>query len=419
MKKAFLLLLLPTLSLFIFPVIANAAGISATGGGNKYIGETFTVAVTASGTTFDSLQGTIAVTGPVKVLSFSPGTATWLPGKEPGNNTQFVGIVTPTDTLKIATIKLQGTGAGNGSVNISGVKLALKGAVVGDDASKASFSFDKKPTPPGLVKVTSESHPDQNSSYESNTIQLSWALTKGILGFSYLLDQDPNTVPAAKSIGKEVNISYTDKAIGAYYFHIRSQNSDGWGETTHFKINIKEPAAKIDETLSAPVITKIEKADSFINNIKDGNVSGIKLSGTTLPGFTVSTSFLPAITPPEGKTLSALADDQGKWELSIDFPVGSGARKVTLQGQKDKVLTPFSPETIFELSQVAGGKISILTDIDIDPPKTEGEKVKGEKISFPNFDFSNTTLIYQGIAILMIIFSGIAAVVLYLKKNVS
>ena len=417
MKKAFWFLLFPLFSIFVFPVAARAAGISTSGGGNEYIGDNFTVTVTASGTSFDSLQGTIAVTGPVKVVSVSPGSATWLPGKEPANNTQFVGITTATNSLKVATIKLQGTSAGNGSVSVAGVKLALNGNLVGSDGSKASFSIAKKPTPPGLVKVTSETHPDQNSSYELTTVKLAWTLDPGVLGFSFLLDQNANTVPPTKSSGKDTSVSYPDKAIGIYYFHIRSQNGDGWSETTNFKINIKEPDPKIDETLAAPTITKIDKSDNFVNNIKDGNVTGIRISGTALPGYTVNATFLPTIAPPDGKTLSALVDDQGNWALSIDFPIGTGTRRVTLQGQKDKTLTPLSQETVFEISQVMGGKISILTDNDINSPASTGEKVKGEKASFPNFDFSNKTLIYQMIAILLIAVSGIGAVVLYFKKN--
>ncbi len=60
-----------------------AGGIYASGGGTKTIGQTFTITVAASGAEFDSLQGKIAVSGPVDIVSFSAGSATWLPGKTP------------------------------------------------------------------------------------------------------------------------------------------------------------------------------------------------------------------------------------------------------------------------------------------------------------------------------------------------
>src|SRR6185369_3101743 len=94
------------LAILLSPLKVFAAGsITPSGGGSYAVGATFTITVRASGATFDSLQGKIAVSGPVSIVSFSPGSATWLPGKSPENNNQFVGITSATSSLTVATIK--------------------------------------------------------------------------------------------------------------------------------------------------------------------------------------------------------------------------------------------------------------------------------------------------------------------------
>lgn len=388
-----------------------AGGIFASGGGSKTVGQTFTVTVSASGADFDSLQGTISVSGPVDIVSFSGGGATWLPGKSPSNGGQFVGIVGATNSLTVATIKLKGTSAGSGTVSVSGVKLARNGAITGTGTGNADFTIEKAPDLPSNVKVSSSSHPDSNASYEATAIVLSWNKEGGVDGFSYLLDQGATTTPTAKITDANTSATYADKAVGTYYFHIRAHKSDGWGGTTHFKINIKEPDAKIDTTLSKPNDIKIEKDSTFLNSIKDGTVSGIVITGKTEPGFTANITLTPAPTIPEGKMLTAIADESGNWKLLIDFSIAAGFHKLTVQGQKLKVLTPVSDEIAFEISQSKGGSINILTDSDINAPapvKAETTK-KGFKLDKKTASYA---LFLIGLLILVIV-----CIIVYVRKN--
>ncbi|MEX1052148.1 MAG: hypothetical protein WEC83_02035, partial [Patescibacteria group bacterium] len=132
------------LAVMLWPLSALAAGsITASGGGTFTNGSTFTMTVKASGATFDSLQGTISVTGPVSIVSFSAGGATWLPGKTPANNSQFVGITSSTSSLTVATIKLKGTKEGSGKVTVSGVRLAKSGSEVGTGGGSTSLTISR------------------------------------------------------------------------------------------------------------------------------------------------------------------------------------------------------------------------------------------------------------------------------------
>lgn len=415
MKK--FIIIFAALLLYLVPKSAYAAGIYASGGGSKNVGQTFTVTIAASGAAFDSLQGVINVSGPVDVMSVSPGGATWMPGKSPAIGSQFVGITSGTDKLTVATVKLKAKSEGSGSISVSGAKLAKAGAIVGTDGGSTSFSIQKAPELPGKVSVSSSSHPDQNASYEERNISLSWSKSNGATGFSYLLDQSADTVPAAKVTSADTSATYNDKGPGTYYFHIRAQNGDGWGGTTHFKINIKEPEPKEDASLKKPYNIEIKKGPNFVNDIDNGTVSDVVISGMVEAGYFVDLTFDPGISVPEGKKITGIEPKDGKWDVAIDYPIKSGFYKLTARGKKDKTLTPVSDVVRFEISQAKGGTISLLTSSDTKVAKSE---VKGEADSqsaankaVPNQRFS-LTVILGVVAVLVVI---IVTVVYILRRE--
>jgi len=398
MKKLISIISLAAIIALMLPVKSFAAGgVYASGGGAKTVGQSFTVTVTASGATFNALEGTIFVSGPVSVTGFAAGSATWT--SSPTNGGHFVGMVIPaTTSLRVATITLKATGVGSGAVSVSSVRLANAGADAGTGAGSASFSIAKAPELPGAVKVTSSSHPDPAAAYDLTTIALAWNKDSGVDGFSYLLDQADGTAPAAKITDANTSVSYADKAVGVYYFHIKAHKTDGWGPTTQFKITIKEPDAKIDQTLSKPSDIKIEKASDFTNNIKDGLVTGITISGQTEIGYTAKITLTPAPALPEGKKYEVLVDESGKFSLPIDWPIASGRYTLTIQGQKEKVLTPISDPITFEITQAKGGAINILTDDDINPPKSIVASVAAKK-----YDWKLISEITAGVLVLALI----------------
>jgi hypothetical protein len=233
----------------------------------------------------------------IPIVSFSAGSAIWLVA--PANNVHFKGMVIGgTSSLRVATIKLKGTGVGNGAVTVSAVRLADNGSEVASGAGSTSFT--------------------------------------------------------------------------------------------------------------------IEKAENFTNNIKEGTVSGIVIKGVTEPGFIANINLLPAPTIPEGKKMSAEANASGEFTLLIDFPIAAGYHKLTVQGQKDKTLTPVSDEIIFEISQAKGGSINILTDEDINAPSAAQvvEKAKNwqDKI------FKNPTALYV-IVVLCLIILGSILFIIYRRRQ--
>jgi len=414
-RKFIIGVMIASLVSIFLPIKTSAAGgIYASGGGTKTVGQTFTVYVTASGAVFKALEGTISVSGPVSIVSFSPGGATWT--SSPANGVHFVGMVVGgTDSLTVASIKLRATGIGNGAVSVSSVRLADNGVEVGSGAGSASFAIEAAPDLPGSVKVTSTSHPDPNTAYDVTTIVLSWNKESGVDAFSYLLDQAEGTTPPAKTTDTKTTITYPDKAVGTYYFHIRAHKSDGWGSTTHFKINIKEPDAKIDEALSKPSDIKIERDASAVNNIDDGTLTGIIITGKTEPGYTANIVLDPAPTLPEGKTLTAIADTEGNFKLLIDVALKAGLYKLTVQGQKEKVLTPLSDLIKFEISLKEGGTINIITSDDINPTdKSFGSTVKG---AFLNQKYTVMTYLIFSLSIAIIVLIVLESIKFFKRRR--
>lgn len=355
-----------------------AAGIVPSGGTSVQNGQTFTVTVKASGATFDSLQGTISVSGPVSIVSFSAGGATWLPGKAPANNNQFVGIVSPTSSLTVATIKLKGTKEGKGSVTVSGARLARSGAEVGSAGGTTSFTITRALVPPGSITVSSATHPDQTVAYEATTVELGWDKPTGVSGYSHVFDQVADTVPPTTVTTADVAAKYEGVAIGTYYFHIRALNGDGWGSTTHFKVTVKEPDPKVDDTLAKTTIASISLGDGYVNDPTVGTISKLTLSGTVVSGYATNVSLLPKPTLAAETKLTSEISTDGNWTLTIPDAIPAGFYTLTAQGQKEKSLTPASDPMTIQLSVAEGGSLRVITSADTNkPPRTDIVKVLG------------------------------------------
>ncbi|MBI4948358.1 fibronectin type III domain-containing protein [Candidatus Berkelbacteria bacterium] len=351
------------LSGFLGVKSAQAAGISPSGGGTYVVGQNFTVYVRASGTTFDSLQGTINVSGPVKIVSFyASSSATWLPGKSPANGRQFVGLVSATSSITVATITLRGTSTGSGSVTVSGARLAYNGSEVSSNGGSTYYTINRAPTPPGQVSVTSSTHPDQKQAYEATNVTLNWEPpANGATGYSIVFDQAATTNPEKKVSTTKKTETYKNVAVGTHYFHIRAENRDGWSPTTHFKVTIKET---VDNGLGAPTIEAIELTDDYTNDINEGKLTGVKFRGTGIASYTMLLTFDPLLGLDAKKYPDPVVDEAGKWEFVVNEPLKVGFYKLTAQGKLKDTLTPSSETITFEISVSEGGSAKMLSSTD-------------------------------------------------------
>lgn len=398
-----LILILFTLSILLPASRVFAAGISVSAGSSGYVGDSVTVTITASGTTFNAFSGTIGISGPISVTATYPGDALWV--TKPDGAGSFAGALTDSTTsFRIARLTVRGTGIGTGHVSISGAKLADKGPVVGTDGGSVAVSFSRRPTPPGTITVASATHPDQETAYEATAVTINWDQPSGVTGFSYLFDQIADTIPPGTVADANTTVTYENQAVGVYYFHIKAKNGDGWGPVTHFKVQIKEPDPKVNDKLAKPHDITVRKAEKFTNNITDGLFTGLVVSGMTEPDFMANIRLEPMPILPENKILSAKADATGNFQYAFDFPIPAGFYKLTVQGQNNKILTPTSDALPFEISQAKGGTITMLTSADekepVIPPKKWWEKINWIPITIASASIALLAII----AIIVLIF---------------
>jgi hypothetical protein len=71
---------------------------------------------------------------------------------------------------------------------------------------------------------------------------LSWSATDttGIAGYSYVIDQSPNTEPPATPTDSAVTKQFADRPSGLNWFHVRAVDGAGnWGPTSHWAVQVQ------------------------------------------------------------------------------------------------------------------------------------------------------------------------------------
>jgi len=155
---------------------------------------------------------------------------------------------------------------GTASIHTSGT-IALangQGTQVSGSGNTVVYTVTIPPTPTptpkpvaGSVNVSSSSHPDQNTWYASKDVVLAWNKPDGVTDFSYAFDTNPATIPDNSTEGADTSHTFTNSPDGTSYFHIKAKNDIGWGDTTHFKVNI-------DSTSPDPFcINSLKGSDGF------------------------------------------------------------------------------------------------------------------------------------------------------------
>ncbi|MEK9194714.1 MAG: cohesin domain-containing protein [Patescibacteria group bacterium] len=129
------------------------------------------------------------------------------------------------------------------------------------------------PAPQGPI-VASKTHSNESQWYANPNVILDWVSEfGGIEGYSYVLNDDPVTVPDNISEGVEIRVAYKNLSDDTYYFHIKSLRSGVWGGVTHFGINIDtSPPAdfKIEVTPYARTVRKQPIVEFFTTDAMSG-----------------------------------------------------------------------------------------------------------------------------------------------------
>lgn len=121
-----------------------------------------------------------------------------------------------------------------------------EGRVLADDGKgtdilvfikEAKYSIQKIIVLPG-TKIISPTHPQKEEWYSNNSPRFQWEMTPDIIGVSFVLDRNSDTIPDTGSEGIFGSQTFEDLNDGIWYFHLRLKTDIGWSETSHQKIQI-------------------------------------------------------------------------------------------------------------------------------------------------------------------------------------
>ena len=193
----------------------------------------------------------------------------------------YVGVVPngiTTQSGLIGTITFKAKAPGNAVVSISSNSNILLNDGLGTktqvDLGRAEYTILTK-APEG-VQIFSETHPIQSDWYNNNTPVVSWIKDSSVSGFSFELDNKPNTIPDNKVDEEGTTKIFNALSDGLWYFHIKASKGGIWGTTGHFlmRIDTAPPAEFTPETnyLVAAVVAAERTLVSFFTT---DNLSGI------------------------------------------------------------------------------------------------------------------------------------------------
>lgn len=263
MKKYFLIPLVLAALIIVAPNDVYSAGDATLfvnpSKGTFSVGETFTVSILldTGGSFINATKATLSFP-PDKLQVVSPSVGKsfidiWVGQPKYSNSKgtlEFQGAV-PSPGIKVSnglvstvTFRVKQTG-------LAEIKFLDDSAVLLNDGNGTNVLgrttgavYDLVLPPPQGPIVSSDTHPDQLTWYQNDSTILSWLPDSDVTSYSYILDDEPLTIPDNIPEGNDLGTSYKQLKSGTNYFHIKALSKDVWGATTHFAINVDntEPA---------------------------------------------------------------------------------------------------------------------------------------------------------------------------------
>ena len=202
---------------------------------------------------YDNTKGTVSIVGSI------PG-----------------GITSDASIISALTFQAKAVGVAEVRINDSSSVLANDGVGTTVILSSNRGIYTILPKPPGGLSVYSDTHQFQDHWYNNNSPTLAWNKDPGVIGFSYTIDDKPNTVPDNKNSTTESAKSYENISDGLMYFHVKAlKDKNTWGSTTHYllRIDTKPPAVftpKVDY-----IINDDGTKRALVSFFTSDNMSGI------------------------------------------------------------------------------------------------------------------------------------------------
>lgn len=117
-------------------------------------------------------------------------------------------------------------------------------------ASPLAPAFVVDLTAPAAPTVSSTSHPDPSTWYNTTLANLTWTTPSdrgGIAGYAYSLDRSPSGTPPARLMTRGNSLSVLIPGDGAWYAHVRAVDRAGnWGPAGSFSLHVDRTPPALD-----------------------------------------------------------------------------------------------------------------------------------------------------------------------------
>lgn len=264
------------LLLLFLPSISSAASLVVSPRAGTYeAGSTFSVAVVVDSTdvAFNAVSGKLAFpSDSLEVISVSKLQSVitlWI--QEPSfsnsaGSVSFEGIVLNPgykgSNGKVITVQFRAKKAGTAAISFSTAEVLANdgiGTNILSTMGRGNYTLTAKvvapvtevetpetnDTPPladleviGLApKVSSETHPENSWSAQTTGV-FNFSIEKNIVAMRLLVDDNPDSIPAVVYQPAVSSRTVEELTEGLSYLHVQLKDGNGWGEITHYKLQI-------------------------------------------------------------------------------------------------------------------------------------------------------------------------------------
>lgn len=194
---------------------------------------------------------------------------------------RYVGVIPggiTTGSGLIGNITFQAKSIGNSVVSFASNSKVLLNDGLGTEAivGLGRAEYNILPSAPGGVNIFSDTHPFQSDWYNNKNPVFSWDKDSNVEGFSFILDNKPNTVPENIINTNNTQESYENLTDGLWYFHIKASKGGVWGSTGHYLVRIDTaPPASFKPEVNYLLASTVLVERTLVSFFTTDNLSGV------------------------------------------------------------------------------------------------------------------------------------------------
>ncbi len=195
---------------------------------------------------------------------------------------------------------------------------------------------------PAKPVVTSTTHPQSDSWYANTTATFSWVIPSGVSSVQTLLGTSPQSTPTITYDSSVTQRTVSNLSDGVLYFHIRYKNSNGWGDTAHYKIQVDStdpetftPVVQnqgVRSVVTLNAIDRLSGVDAY--NIQIDDLQSIRVKADTLTDHTYT---LPVLSQEEHTLIVTAYDKAGNKRDARVAYVGQAIKAPSVEVYPDKI----------------------------------------------------------------------------------